>query len=165
MWYMIDWGGHCHPNLNSDCHRRLNRHHRNAERVSSGISSSGHTQWNTTPRPPFPGKQNITNYVTATYTNSGVILGYLIFSNALYINNLTFITRPLSSPFVPNVTRQELKVSRMAISILTLNVRKTRKYLREAWKAPWWFPNVKRQELNVHQRSIFLPTLYVRERG
>ncbi len=29
---------HCHPNLNSDCHRKLPRYHRDADRVSSGIS-------------------------------------------------------------------------------------------------------------------------------
>ena len=52
-------------------------------------------------------------------------MGYLIFRNALYINRLTFITRLLSSLFVPNVKRQELKVHQRPISILTLNVRKT----------------------------------------
>ena len=30
---------HCHPNLNSDCHRKVPGYHRNADRVSSGIST------------------------------------------------------------------------------------------------------------------------------
>ena len=64
-------------------------------------------------------------YYTITYGKSGVILGYLIFRNALYINRLTFITRLLSSLFVPNVKRQELKVHQTPFFILTLNVRKT----------------------------------------
>ena len=62
-----------------------------------------------------------------TCRKSGVILGYLIFSNALYINHLTFIARLLSSLFVPNVTRQEVKVRERPIFILTLYVRKSGK--------------------------------------
>ena len=43
---------------------------------------------------------------------------------------------------IPNVIRQEQKVRRMAIFILTCNVRKTGKCHRGHWKAGWQFPNV-----------------------
>ena len=51
-------------------------------------------------------------------------LGPESFADGKLDDDLTFITRLLSSLFVPNVTRQELNVRRMAIFILTLYVRK-----------------------------------------
>ena len=42
--FVLGWPGdrfvHCHPNLNSDCHRKSNRSPRNPARVSSGIRRS-----------------------------------------------------------------------------------------------------------------------------
>ena len=51
-------------------------------------------------------------------------LGPESFADGKLDDDLTFITHLLSSLFVPNVTRQELNVRRMAIFILTLYVRK-----------------------------------------
>ena len=53
----------------------------------------------------------------------------------------------------------------MPIFFPTLNVRKTGKCHRGAWKAGWQFPDVTRQELNLRGMPIFFPTLHVRKTG
>ena len=50
-------------------------------------------------------------------------LGPESFADGKLDDDLTFITRLLSSLFVPNVTRQELKVCERPIFFLTLHVR------------------------------------------
>ena len=64
-------------------------------------------------------------------------LGPESFADGKLDDDLTFITRLLSSLFVPNVTRQELKVHQTPFFILTLNVRKSEECHRRAWKACW----------------------------
>ena len=53
----------------------------------------------------------------------------------------------------------------MAIFVLTLHVRKTRKCHRRVWKAHWQIPDVTRPELKVRERPIFFLTLHVGKTG